>query len=467
MNALRLGVTDDEFGEARGLYLPDDERSAHVYVIGSTGVGKSKAIATWALHDLTEGHGFGVLDPHGDLVYDVVANAVAFPEIRLIEFGSNETVTLNPLERLPGVDVYTQTLELVDVFRKTWQLSDAANPRLIEILRNAIWTLIEAGATLLELEPLLLDEDYRDRLTANVTHDGVARFWRERFARWPAGERSLFVESTLNKASSFTANPRLRLLLGATRSSIDFRELMDSRRILLADLSKGVLRTDTNLVGALLLSRVQMAATGRLTAPPERRIPWTLYVDEFQNYATESFAEILAEARKMGLRLVLANQTLAQVPERLQAIILANARSVIAFRTDRVDAELIARYIGDVRPGAIRRFDGEHVDYEPLGDQWERHISGLTTLGIGEAVLRTKARGARRFRTLTLRTEHDRAAQNRETLRDLGLADGWLRRVADVEREIEARRHDRAPASPLAVAANEPESFWESPRGSD
>lgn len=467
MNGLRLGVSDDEFGDPRNLYLPDDERSAHVYVIGSTGVGKSKAIATWALHDLTEGHGFGVIDPHGDLVYDLIANAVAYPEIRLIEFGSDETVTLNPLERLPGVDVFTQTLELVDVFRKTWQLSDATTPRLIEILRNAVWTLIEAGATLLELEPLLTDEDYRERLTASVTHDSVARFWRDRFARWPARERSLNVESTLNKASSFTANPRLRLLLGASRSSIDFRDLMDRRRILLVDLSKGVLRTDTNLVGALLLSRIQMAATGRLNIAQESRVPWTLYVDEFQNYATESFAEILAEARKMGLRLVLANQTLAQVPERLQAIILANARNLIAFRTDRVDAELLARYVGDVTPGAIRRFDGVRMDYEPLGDQWERHVADLTTLGIGEAILRTKARGARRFRTVKLRTEHGRAAQNREILRELGLADGWLRRVADVEHEIEARQIGQAPAAPFADAADEPESFWESPRGSD
>ena len=297
MHGLRLGIAQDEVGRASWLYLPDAERSAHVYVIGSTGVGKSKAIATWTLGDLGDGHGFGVIDPHGDLIADVMANAFAFSEIRLVEFGADTTVTLNPLERVPGVDVYAQTLELVDVFRKVWELSDAATPRLIEILRNAIWTLIESGATLLELERLLVDDDFRRRATENVTHDGVRAFWRDRFDRWPARERTLNVESTLNKASALTADPKLRRVLGAQRSTLDLREVMDRRQALLVDLSKGVLRTNTNLIGALLLSRIQMTATSRLTVPVASRVPWTLYVDEFQNYATESFAEILAEAR--------------------------------------------------------------------------------------------------------------------------------------------------------------------------
>jgi hypothetical protein len=459
VNGLRLGATQDAYGEEAALYLEDDERASHVYVIGSTGVGKSKAMATWALHDLKEGHGFGVIDPNRDLVHDILANAVAFPIIRLIEFGGNEVVTLNPLERIEGVDAYTQTLELVDVFRKVWELSDAATPRLLEILTKSIWTLIEAGETLLELEPLLTDEGYRRGVVAEVSHEGVARFWHERFERWPARERTLNVESTLNKVSALTMNPRLRLMLGSKKSSLDFRAIMDRREVLLVDLSKGALRTDTNLVGALLLSRIQMAAIGRLTAPAAERVPWTLYVDEFQNYATDSFAEILAEARKMGLRLVLAHQALAQLPDRLRAIVLANARSLISFRIDRVDAELIARYVGDVVPGAIRRYDLQHVDYEPLADQWERHVGALAALPPREALLRTKGRSPRRFRTLPLTTSEERAANVRDALCHFGLEQGWLRPVAEVDAELSARRRSLAPA--------EPTSFWDSPRGSD
>jgi hypothetical protein len=463
MNALRLGVTTDAAGEDAGLYLADAERAAHVYVIGSTGVGKSKAVATWALHDLRDGHGFGVIDPHGDLVHDIVANAVAFPEIRLIEFGAEEMVTLNPLERVPGVDVYTQTLELVDVFRKIWELSDATTPRLIEILRNAVWTLIEAGETLLELEPLLTDDGYRARLMRTVTHEGVARFWRNRFEQWPPRERALFVESTLNKASAFTADPRLRLMLGAKKSSLDVRALMDKRQILLVDLSKGVLRTNTNLIGALLLSRIQMAAVSRLGAPEAARIPWTLYVDEFQNYATESFAEILAEARKMGLRLVLANQTLAQLPDRLRAIILANTRNLVAFRCDRLDAELLVRYIGSINPQAIKHFDGERLYFSSAEEQWEQQIEELTTLPLRSAILRTKARAPRRFETLALTSPLERADQKREIIRDFGRELGWLRGVRELDEELAVR----SLATAGAEVSAEPSDFWDSPRGSD
>jgi hypothetical protein len=314
-----LGETIDEYGDRVGLFLEDSEREAHLYVIGATGAGKSRALASWACCDLQAGYAFGVLDPHGDLITDILSQAVAWPLLRLIEFGADEMVTVNLLEPIEGIDTFTQTVELVDVFRKIWQLSEESSPRLLEILRNSLWTLIEAGETLLELEPLLTDDAYRERCIRHVSDEPVARFWRDRFGRWPERERTLYVESTLNKASSFIADPRLRLMLGAKKSTLNFREVMDKGQILLVDLSKGVLRTNTNLIGALLLSRIQMAAIGRLKLPLEQRSPWNLYVDEFQNFATDSFAEMLSEARKMGLRLILAHQTLGQLPEKLRS----------------------------------------------------------------------------------------------------------------------------------------------------
>jgi hypothetical protein len=462
VNGVRLGVVRGASAEAE-LYLSEHERSSHVYVIGSTGAGKSKALASWAVHELTEGYGFGIIDPHGDLVADVLAHAVAFPLIRLVEFGADEMVTLNPLEPLVGVDVFTQTLELVDVFRKVWELSDAATPRLLEILRNAIWTLIDAGQTLLELEPLLTSAEFRTRALAHVTHEGVARFWRDRFERWPRREQALYVESTLNKASSFTADPRLRLMLGAKRSTLDLRGIMDRGEILLADLSKGVLRTNTNLIGALLLSRLQMAAVSRLTAAPSGRPPWTLYVDEFQNYATDSFAELLSEARKMGLRLVLAHQSLAQLPERLRAIVLANARNLVVFRIDRVDAELLARYVGRVDTYAIKHYDPRRVQFEPLAEQWERQTRELAELPLRTAILRTKGQAPIRFETLTVTSSDAAHAANREFVRELGREAGWLRSVDALDEELAVRSLELTGAP----SKHEPQQFWESPRGSD
>jgi hypothetical protein len=463
-----LGETIDEYGDRVGLFLEDSEREAHLYVIGATGAGKSRALASWACCDLQAGYAFGVLDPHGDLITDILSQAVAWPLLRLIEFGADEMVTVNLLEPIEGIDTFTQTVELVDVFRKIWQLSEESSPRLLEILRNSLWTLIEAGETLLELEPLLTDDAYRERCIRHVSDEPVARFWRDRFGRWPERERTLYVESTLNKASSFIADPRLRLMLGAKKSTLNFREVMDKGQILLVDLSKGVLRTNTNLIGALLLSRIQMAAIGRLKLPLEQRSPWNLYVDEFQNFATDSFAEMLSEARKMGLRLILAHQTLGQLPEKLRSTVLGNARSFVVFRCDRLDAELLARYVTDVEPGKIRYFDFQHAPaYEPLTDQWERAISELANLPLREAMLRTKACEARRFRTLDFADNPQAATENREYLRERGRNDGWLRSCRELDEELSIRSVGLATAESEANEPAEPSSFWESTRGSD
>jgi hypothetical protein len=323
--------------------------------------------------------------------------------------------------------------------------------------------LIEAGETLLELEPLLTSPAFRARALDRVSDEHVIRFWRDRFDRWPAREQALYVESTLNKASAFTADPRLRRLLGVRRSTIDVSSIMDRGDVLLADLSKGVLRTNTNLVGALLLSRIQMAAIGRLRMAPTGRVPWTLYVDEFQNYATESFAEMLSEARKMGLRLVLAHQSLAQLPERLQAIVLGNTRSIVCFRVDRVEAELLARYIGSVDTFAIKHRDADRIYFQPLPEQWELQASELAELPLRTALLRTKGKTPTRFETRDVVSDPESLADARLTLREYGLENGWLRSVGDIDAELAAR----AANLERDVIELEPTEYWESPRGSD
>lgn len=411
-------MTRDGFGELAGFYLPEDDRSTHVYVLGSSGVGKSKGLANWISEDINNGRGCGVIDPHGDLVNDVVGNLEKSQRVVLVEMTDPDNIIgFNPLEQQEGIDPYTQALELVEVFRKIWNLSDERTPRLIEILRNAVLTLIEAGGTMLDIEPLLTNETFREEKLKYVTYDAVASFWSNRFIKWEVKDRISNVESTLNKVSSFTSDPRIRLMLSAKKSTIDFRQIMDEGKTVLINLAKGVLRTNSFLLGALFVAKIQMAAMSRVGLPTNKRKPFYLYVDEFQNYATLSFAEIMSEARKYGLSLILAHQSLVQLNDELRDIILGNAKNFIIFRCDRQDAELIIKYIKDYDPFDWKLKTESSITYFTKDEQWEEGIGEITGLPTQVAVLKTKSKEPRMFRTYNLQNSW-RLEQNQAALRE-------------------------------------------------
>lgn len=449
-SALKLGLTFDDAGNPAGFYLPEEDRSTHVYVLGSSGVGKSKGLATWILEDIRNGRGCGVIDPHGDLVNDIVGNIDNFHRVVLVEMTDPENIVgFNPLEQQEGVDPYTQALELVEVFRKIWNLSEDKTPRLIEILRNAVLTLIEAGGTMLDIEPLLTDEQFREDKLKYVTYEAVASFWRKRFDQWEPKDRVSNVESTLNKVSSFTSDPRIRLMLSAKKSTIDFRQIMDEEKTVLINLAKGVLRTNSFLLGALFVAKIQMAAMSRVDLPPHERKPFYLYVDEFQNYATLSFAEIMSEARKYGLSLILAHQSLVQLSDELRDIILGNAKNFIIFRCDRQDAELIIKYIKDYDPFDWKLKTESSITYFSKDEQWEEGIGELTAMPTQVAVLKTKGKEPTMFRTFDLATSW-RLEQNQATLRETNIEAGY---TLSLKRLDEAITFQAMPA----VETDEPE----------
>jgi type IV secretory pathway TraG/TraD family ATPase VirD4 len=388
---VKLGYTTDDAGVYAGLYLDHEDRCTHLYVVGSSGVGKSKALATWILNDIESGSGCAVIDPHGDLIRDVISNVANAENVILVDLTDPDfTIGFNPLERQPGIDPFTQTLELVEVFRKIWNLSDDATPRLLEILRNAVHTLIDAGGTMLDIEPLLTNGAYRQSMIQHVTNEAVVSFWENRFDKWEARDRVANVESTLNKVSAFTSDPRIRLMLSSKHSTVNFREVMDQGQVVLINLSKGVLRTNSFLLGALFVAKIQMAAMSRQELAPSLRRPFYLYVDEFQNYATLSFAEIMSEARKYGLSLILAHQSLAQLDDTLRAIILSNAKNLVVFRVDRMDAELLVKYLGAYDPFMVKTSSLESEDYYGMGEQWELETAELSELPERTALLKTK-----------------------------------------------------------------------------
>lgn len=434
--SLKAGYTQDDAGKLAGLYLSTEDRSTHLYVVGSSGVGKSKALATWILDDIQNGRGCGVIDPHGDLVRDVVANSLGASNVILVDLTDPDYIIgFNPLEAQEGIDPFTHTLELVEVFRKIWNLSDDATPRLLEILRNAVYTLIEAGRTMLDIEPLLTDGAFRQEMVKYVTNEAVASFWRNRFDKWAAKDRTFNVESTLNKVSTFTSDPRIRLMLSAKKSTIDFPRVMDEEKVVLINLSKGVLRTNSFLLGALFVARIQMAAMLRQNLSPSERVPFYLYVDEFQNYATFSFAEIMSEARKYGLSLTLAHQSLEQLDDKLRSIILANAKNFVVFRPDRQDAELLVKYLISYDPFSIKSSSLEKSEYYGAGEQWELGITELTELPERMAVLKTKGCEPRIFATYDL-PESDDFDIGRELLREQNHLDGYTHSLKELDEAL-------------------------------
>ncbi len=451
---LKIGYTTDEQGEYRGLYLPEEDRSTHVYVIGSSGVGKSKALATWIIEDIKNKRGCGVIDPHGDLIRDIIDQVFEYENIILVDLKDpGYSIAFNPLEVQEGIDPFTQTLELVEVFRKIWGLSDVSTPRLLEILRNSIYTLIESGKTMLDIEPLLTNKVFRDEMVKHVKNEAVVLFWENRFNKWSEKDRVQFVESTLNKVSTFTSDPRIRLMLSSQKSSVNFREIMDTGKTILINLSKGVLRTNSYLLGALFVAKIQMAAMSRVDLRADERKPFYFYVDEFQNYATESFCEILSEARKYGLSLTLAHQNLIQLNPKLKEIILGNCKNFVCFRLDRVDAELLVKYLIDIDPLAWKYRNEDRYDWLSINEQWEEGISELLGLEQQIAFLKTKGKELRAFRTYRI-NDYDMYDENIDTARKLNHKNGYTRKLEELDENLMFK-----PSS--TCEPDEPQSFVE------
>ena len=339
--------TDTYIEQSKGIDQKDRDR--HFYVVGATGSGKTRFLEHLIQQDICHGRGFGVIDPHGDLVEDVKGwlyfNLLDFRELRsrviLIEpTNPRATVSFNPLERIKNVLPETQAKELVGVFKKIWW--DAWGARMEDILRNSLIALIENNLTLTELPLFLTNRLIRKRVLKNVTNKTcLERF--EYFDTVRIGTWREWIESTLNKVDAFLSDRRIRQILTLPKSSFNLRDIMDNRKIILIKLEKGQLKDSADLLGSLLLSKIHMAAFSRTDIPPEQRVPFYLYIDEFQNFASESFTDILSGARKYKLALILAHQNLAQVPKELKASIMANCAIQVCFRVSRDDAQIMAK----------------------------------------------------------------------------------------------------------------------------
>jgi hypothetical protein len=369
--------------------IKDEDRKIHFYVVGASGTGKSKFLEFLIRQDIQKGNGFGVIDPHGDLIEDVkgyLALALSREEIeeRVVLIDPTDeryTVAFNPLEKIEGVSSAEIAAELVEAFKKIW--IDSWGARMEDLLRNTLIALIEADLTLDNLPRFLIDDDFRDNVLERVTHP-IAKRYFQRFNALAPKTREEWIESTLNKVNAFLSDDRIREIFSHQKSSFNLREIMDNRKILLVKLDRGRLKENGDLLGSLLMTKIRMAAFSRSNIPKEKRIPFYLYIDEFQNFATEEFIDTLSEARKYGLVLILAHQNLSQLPKNLQDSILTNCGIQCYFRVCRRDAEILAKEAFETTGLEVKvvKLTREYSDYDwfTYQEEWERYIQELEQL---------------------------------------------------------------------------------------
>lgn len=384
--------------------LSSFDRSGHMYIVGKTGKGKSKLLAWLIFQDIAAGRGVGVIDPHSDLIRDILA---LLHNRDMLEREGERIIYVNPAERsriipfnvlaMPG-DPYEIAQSIIEAFKRTWPESLAAAPHFENIMLHALLVLIPAHLTLIDLPRLLTNSDFRERLLVQVANRDVSDYFHERFDGWSVKDPRL-LESSLNKVTALTLNPHLKLLLGQRENKLNFRTLMDEGKVVLCDLGSCGDESQ-RLTGNLITTGIEQAVFTRHNVA-ERR-PFYLYIDEFQDFVADgadrggvkTFSKILSGARKYGLSLCVANQNLSQLSERMKGAIMGNVWTKLVMGVSEPDAIEFASYmgLGGIDPFAIKheaQTDTQHPLYQPLPEQMNQLAAVLANQKPREATIRT------------------------------------------------------------------------------
>jgi len=334
--------------------IKTDDRRRHVYVVGKTGMGKTEMVVNMAIQDIQSGRGVGFVDPHGEAaerLLDFIPSERVNDVVYFNPADLDYPISFNVMEKVEPEHRHLVASGLMGVFKKIWP--DVWSARMEYILNNSILALLEyPGSTLLGVNRMLADPDYRKKVVEKITDPVVKSFWINEFARYTQRYEVEATAAIQNKVGQFISNPLIRNIIGQVRSSIDMRKVMDEGKILIANISKGKIGEDNSrLLGALVITKLQLAAMSRVDVLEEKRRDFYLYVDEFQNFATEAFINILSEARKYRLCLTLANQYLGQLEEmtvagkseKVRDAIFGNVGTIICFRVGAEDAEFLEK----------------------------------------------------------------------------------------------------------------------------
>ncbi|OGE93415.1 MAG: hypothetical protein A3K08_00485 [Candidatus Doudnabacteria bacterium RIFCSPLOWO2_01_41_7] len=330
--------------------IRQDDRRRHMYIIGKTGMGKTTLIENMVIQDILAGKGVAFVDPHGDSVekvLDYIPSNRVNDVVYLNPADSDFPIAFNPLESVDPKYKHLVASGLMGVFTKIW--AGVWSARMEYILNNTILALLDSpGNTLLGIARMLVNKNYRKRIVDNIKDPVVKSFWVDEFANYNDKFRNEAIAPIQNKVGQFLSSAIIRNIVGQTKRSIDLRDIMDNQKIFLINLSKGRIGEDNSaLLGAMIITKLQLAAMSRVDIPEEQRKDFYLYVDEFQNFATESFANILSEARKYRLNLIVAHQYIGQLVQDRNTVvrdaIFGNVGTLICFRVGADDAEFLEK----------------------------------------------------------------------------------------------------------------------------
>lgn len=339
--------------EKKDIHLKKDDRRRHMYVIGQTGTGKSSALSSMALQDIKNGEGMGMLDPHGDLIDDILSK---MPKDRIEDVvlfdptNLERSIGLNMLEydtRFPEQKTFIVN-EMINILDKLYDLRQTGGPMFEQYARNALMLLMDDPNevyTLMEVPKVLADADFRKRLLLKCKNFLVKEFW-EKQAEQAGGEGALknMVPYIASKFDNFISNDYMRPIIGQTKSTFNFREIIDGKKVFLVNLSKGRLgELNSSLLGLIITSKMSLAAFSRVDIPEDQRNDFYLYMDEFQNFATSTISTILSEARKYRLSLVISHQFIAQLPEEIRDAVFGNVGTIASFRVGAEDAQFLEK----------------------------------------------------------------------------------------------------------------------------
>lgn len=332
--------------QTRKFGIKTDDRRRHMYFIGKTGMGKSTILENMIVEDMRAGRGVAVVDPHGDLAEKIIQYVPTDRINDVIYFNPADMefpIAFNVIEQVEPHLRHLVASGLIGVFQKLW--ADSWGPRLEYILRNAILAILDyPGSTLLGVTRLLADKKFRKKVIEKIQDPVVKAFWVNEFASYADKFASEAVSPIQNKVGQFLSSSLMRNIVGQVKSSINLREVMDSKKILILNLSKGRIGEDnSSLLGAMMITKIQLAAMSRVDIPEHERQDFYLYIDEFQNFTTESFANILSEARKYKLNLIMAHQYVEQLGEKVEAAVFGNVGTMVVFRVGAADAEELVK----------------------------------------------------------------------------------------------------------------------------
>lgn len=340
-----LAITD--FRNSKKVFgIKAKDRLSHMYILGKTGTGKTTLLKNMLISDIEAGNGLAVIDPHGDLaesLLDFIPKERIKDTIYLNPADQDFPFGFNPLENIDPQNRHLIASNLISVLKKIWH--DSWGPRMEYILRNALLTLLEyPGSTLLDLQQILSDKDFRNLVLQKIQSVQIKDFWQKEFEKYSAHLKSEAVSPIQNKVGQFLTAPILRNIFAQEKSALNFRQVIDEGKIVIVNLSKGKIGEDMcTLVGSLFTTSFELAALSRSDIPEDQRKPFYLYIDEVQSFITGSFANMLSESRKYRLGLILAHQYLEQLDEDIRHSLFGNSGSVISFRLGQEDAEILEK----------------------------------------------------------------------------------------------------------------------------